>query len=83
MGTTDYAAIVFMLFVFIWAYVGIILLMKQEYKYDEETKKEDKKIAYKEPDLGKCTRCDRHARWETHTRGNVCNTCHDYMCGLE
>lgn len=33
--------------------------------------------------LGKCARCPRDAKYETHTAGNLCNTCHDYLCGLE
>ena len=37
----------------------------------------------KEKGLGKCKQCSRLARWETHTAGNLCNTCYDYLCGLE
>jgi hypothetical protein len=38
-------------------------------------------IKYKR--LGKCNWCSRDASWETHTQGNLCNTCHDRVCGLE
>jgi hypothetical protein len=55
----------------------LIGLMKHIEKIEKLNKSNENK-------LGVCARCGhRDAIWKTHFHGNVCNTCQDYMLGLD
>lgn len=64
--------------------VGLLAILNEVQELVDSKKTTNKDTINKQKtDLGKCSQCDREAKYETIYKGNLCNTCHDRYIGLE